>query len=420
MNSDMLSNSNQLNQHSLQETVSQLQNEISLRERYEKELEHSKKIAEQATEYKSIFLANMSHEIRTPLGLILGFTEELIESSQLNPANRHLIHIIKRNSEVLARLINDILDISKIEAGKLDFDIAPIPSLEFAKDLETNFQAKCTEKALVFHLDLLTALPEYFYSDEVRIKQILLNLVSNAIKHTDTGGLILKMSYNEANNLLTFDVVDSGEGISPDLHGEIFELFKQLHKGKPGTGLGLALSRNLARGLEGDLKLVRSRPGEGTWFRVEIKNQRDKAVVGHTQERHVPEKVPAPDLTGWKILIVDDLIDNIRLLEAILRPTKAITDATISAKQAVQKVKSMKYDLILLDLLMPEQDGFKTLDQLREAGHIGEVWAVSAHAMKTDVIDCTQAGFNEHVSKPIPRNEFYQKLKRLTDSKKIN
>ena len=397
-----------------------MQNEISLRECYQKALEKSKLNAEKSTEAKSIFLANMSHEIRTPLSLILGFAEELINSSELTPSNRYLIHTIQSNSEMLARLINDILDFSKIEAGKMDFNVGLIKTCPFIDELENLFKTKCSEKSLTFRKEILTWLPQYFYSDEVRIKQILMNLVCNSLKYTDKGGVILKLSYNQTNSLLHFDVIDTGEGIPLNLQSNVFQMFKQLHKDKPGSGLGLSLSRNLARGLEGDLKLVLSKPGGGTWFRAEIKNQmtfqRSQLVPSACSSTvsHSP-----PDMTGWKVLIVDDLIDNIRLLECILRPTKAILDSTTSSKKALQKVQACKYDLVLLDLIMPEMNGFKTLEKLSELHFSGQIWAVSAHAMTKDIKRCLEAGFSQHISKPIQRADFYQKLQCLVTSQKL-
>ena len=164
-------------QKSLEDTVAYLEHELTKSKTYGKELEKSKLIAVKSAAAKSTFLANMSHEIRSPLGLILGFTEELIKSNHLNPDNKYLIQTIQSNSKMLARLINDILDFSKIEAGKLDFDVAPIHCCHFIDELEITFKAICTEKRLFFHKDILTTLPDCFYSDAVRIKQVLMNLV---------------------------------------------------------------------------------------------------------------------------------------------------------------------------------------------------------------------------------------------------
>ena len=395
----------------LEDIVSHLRSEISFHKRQHKELEYSKLSAEKAAEAKSVFLANMSHEIRTPLGLIVGFAEELISSSQVTPANRYLIHTIQRNSEMLARLISDILDFSKVEAGQMEFAVGSIHCCHFLEEVEILLNKKCSEKNLLFHVDILSQLPQFFYSDEIRIKQVLMNLICNAVKHTESGRIILKVCYSEANSLLYFDLVDSGEGIPLDRQSDIFQVYTQLHKDKPGSGLGLPLARNLARSLEGDLKLVRSRPGEGSWFRAEIKNQLAFHQEGQPTHQFRPcPPTSHPNLSGWKVLVVDDLIDNVRLLECILKPTQALVDSTTSSIEALEKIKTVNYDLILLDLMMPEMNGFKTLKKFQELGFSGKIWAVSAHAMPKDINHCLESGFAEHISKPIQRMDFYQRL----------
>ncbi len=398
----------------LETIVTRLRSEISTHERQQKELEQLRLAAEKAAQAKSIFLANMSHEIRTPLGLILGFAEELVSSSQLTPANSYLIHTIQRNSEMLGRLINDILDFSKIEAGQMEFSVGPINCCHFLDEIEVLLKSKCSEKNLLFHKDILTSLPHCFFSDEVRIKQVLMNLICNAVKNTEKGGLVLKVSYSQANSLLYFDVIDSGQGIPLNCQSDIFQTYMQVHKDKPGSGLGLPLARSLARSLEGDLKLIKSRPGEGSWFRAEIKNQ--KSFQNHASSSQENDAIPLhgpPDLRGWKVLVVDDLIDNIRLLECILKRTEAYVDSTTSSLEAIEKVQFVKYDLILLDLMMPEMDGFETLKKLRAAGFLGPVWAVSAHAMAKDISQCLEAGFAQHISKPLQRLDFYQHLQTM-------
>ncbi len=398
----------------LESIVSHLRSEIVQREHDQKVLQQAKFSAEKSAEAKSIFLANMSHEIRTPLGLILGFAEELVNSSQLTPDNRYLILTIQRNSEMLARLINDILDFSKVEAGQMEFAVGSINCCHLLDEIEVLLKAKCTEKNLYYQKDILTSLPQYFYSDEVRIKQVLQNVICNAVKNTDAGGITIKVSYSQAHSLLSFDVIDSGAGIPIGRQADIFQVFKQLHKDKPGSGLGLPLSRDLARGLKGDLKLVRSQPGEGSWFRAEIKNQIAFHQGDHaTHAIDVARSPCPPNLTGWNVLVVDDLIDNVRLLKCILGPTQASVDMTTSSQQALEKIKTVNYDLILLDLIMPEMNGFKTLEKLREQGFSGKVWAVSAHAMPKDIRHCLDAGFEQHISKPIQRMDFYQRLQTL-------
>lgn len=395
-------------------TVTQLQNEITLHKQQNKDLESSKLSAEKSAELKSAFLANMSHEIRTPLSLIVGFAEELINSSQVTAANKYLIHTIQQNSEMLSRLIGDILDFSKVEAGQMQFAVGPINCRHFLDEVEILLNKKCTEKNLLFHTDVLSSLPQFFYSDEIRIKQILMNLACNAIKHTESGGIILKVCYSEPNSLLYFDLIDSGEGIPLDRQTDIFQVYTQLHKDSPGSGLGLPLARNLARSLEGDLKLVRSRPGEGSWFRAEIKNQ----LAFYQQSLPTPQlrSCPTsgkPNLSGCKVLVVDDLIDNVHLLECILKPTQAQVDSTTSSYEALKKIQNNKYDLILLDLMMPEMNGFQTLEKFQEVGFTGKIWAVSAHAMPKDISQCLELGFTQHIAKPIQRMDFYQRLQTL-------
>ena len=317
---------------------------------------------------------------------------------------------------MLARLINDILDFCKIEAGLLDFDINEIQTVHFLEEMDTIFNSKCAQKRRPFQIEILTPLPDTFCSDEMRIKQILLNLLCNALKHTEDGPLILKISYDEKLSLFYFEVIDTGGGILAHQQKDIFEKFKQLHKDKPGSGLGLPLSLNLARGLQGDLILKYSEAHKGSCFQASIKNQQPPVKLGVEARCHNADAL-MPCLKGRRLMIVDDLADNIRLLECILGPTEAFIDSTTSVQVALKKFQTSSFDLILLDLIMPEMDGFQALDLFRSAGFTGEVWAVYANAMKTQKKDCLKAGFSQHISKPIQRKGFYKKLQQWVDTK---
>jgi CheY-like chemotaxis protein len=288
-------------------------------------------------------------------------------------------------------------------------DLEMVTTAVFLKDLKDYFQIKCIENDLIFHMDVLTPLPEFVLTDPRRINQIFHNLISNSIRHTIKGGILLKVSYSDLSQLLYFDVIDSGEGIPEKFQPSIFDVFQinSPHK-KFGCGLGLPLSRDTARALKGDLKLLRSFPGEGAWFRLEVKNQAAEKAVS------------PPYLESWKIMLVDDLVDNLRSLEVILKPTKAIIDSTTSPAEAVQNLREKPYDLFLVDLQMPEMDGFETLAAARQAGFKGEIWAVSAYATKSDMVRCHEAGFAEHISKPTLRSDLYDKLIRLRESADAN
>lgn len=401
----------------LEKTVQSLKSEIAVIKKHEQQLEDCRRKAERAAEYKSQFLANMSHEIRTPLSLILGFTEELIGSTQLDAANMSLVNIIRRNSEALERLIADILDLSRIESGNFEYAIHPIQTADFLKNLSIEASAKCQEKGLPCEIIPSNSLPPSFLSDEVRLKQILMNLICNSAKYTSRGSVRVNIGFDNSSQNLLFDIIDTGEGIPLEQQQRIFDVFKQgSNRSKPGTGLGLPLSRKLARGLGGDVTLIHSRPKEGAWFQVKI--PKSQVATTPTPPSHWGTPTEPPDLSTWKILIIDDLEDNIKLLESILKPTHAVVESTTSAAESIKKLARTRYDLILVDLHMPEMDGFETLRRARESGCDSHIWAVSASAMQKDLMETQAAGFGAHVTKPIRRHEFYQKLSRLSAEQK--
>jgi signal transduction histidine kinase/CheY-like chemotaxis protein len=371
--------------------------------------------AESASEVKSRFLANMSHEIRTPLGVILGLTEILKDPLLDWQDQLRYIETIERTGKNLTRIINDILDLSKVEAGYLEIERTNFNLSEFMGELYTMLivQAKKTGNELKFTSQ--GELPAEIYCDRTRLRQIIVNLVNNALKFTSNGQVHL--FYYVQNKDLVFDVIDNGSGIESKDREKLFDAFTRTESAvgtrAEGTGLGLLLSRQLARALGGDVTLVSTELGKGSQFRVGV------PLVEVASFK--PPKTEAVDsvtdvLSGKKVLVVEDSKDNQMLVKLILDRQGMRVDFANNGSEGYKRAIAGQYDLVLMDMQMPVMDGYQATNELRSNGYTKPIIALTAHAMKEDRERCLQAGCSDYLTKPIDSNVLYGTLARHLDA----
>jgi PAS domain S-box-containing protein len=379
--------------------------------------------AEAATRAKSEFLANMSHEIRTPLTAILGYADIMLDESAGLATWEHAA-VIKRNGEHLLGLINDILDLSKVEAGKLQIEPIRCSPVQLMADVISLMRVRAEAKQLKLEADFVGPLPETVFTDPLRLRQILVNLVGNAIKFTDQGEvrLAVQVPSDPGSPRLRFDVTDTGIGMNDEQVGKLFQPFTQVDNSSVrklgGTGLGLCISKGMAEALGGKIE-VRSCLGKGSVFIVTINpgpldgipmiQDVQKALLDRppTTTTIAPSRI---DLQGH-ILLAEDGPDNQRLIDLILRKAGAdvtvvengqlAVDAAIAAREA-----GKPFDLILMDMQMPIMDGYTATQQLRERGYTAPIVALTAHAMTEDANNCLDAGCDDYATKPIDRQKF--------------
>lgn len=372
--------------------------------------------AMEANVAKSAFLANMSHEIRTPLNAIVGFSEMLSQCSDDDGyRRRHFTENISRNVAHLLRLIDDILDLSRVESGKLQIDLRKIPLSRALEEVRTMMIPRAEEHEIGLELKAITKIPAFIETDEVRLKQILINLVGNAIKFTPSGHVRVAIRYQQdgqGRNLLVFSVQDTGVGISPAARAHLFSPFSQADTSNSrkfgGTGLGLALSRRLARALGGDAYLVESQEGLGSTFEFFI-GVGDLAETGWLSAigETVPEpatvtKISAlPSLKGKRILIAEDSPDNQEIFQLFMERAGAEVKIVSDGEASVHAATENKFDLILMDLQMPGIDGKEAARRIFSAGSKTPIVALTAHAMESEKEECRKIGFGGHITKPV-------------------
>jgi len=379
--------------------------------------------AELASEAKSAFLANMSHEIRTPLTAIIGFAETLLEADQ-SEAKRHAAsRTIIRNSQHLLHLINEILDVSKIESRRLEIEILPTDLPAVVADVQSVMAMLAGEKHLSFSVDYECPVPRHIHTDPTRFKQILLNLCSNAIKFTEKGGVRVSVSFRPEARQLAVAVADTGIGISPEQLARLFAPFSQADSSTTrrfgGTGLGLYISRQLAQMLGGNVE-IRSRPGLGT--RVEVTLNTGEVAADdlmfaapsaeHEADRPARRQNGAAEALHGRVLLAEDSPDNQRLIGRLIRRTGAEVVIAGNGKAAVEQALSDHFDLILMDMQMPVMDGIAATRLLRRAGYHGPIVALTANAFKEDRERCAEAGCDDFLTKPIDRGAFGHTLAR--------
>lgn len=385
----------------------------------ERELRAAKDEAEGASRAKSDFLANMSHEIRTPMTAILGFADVLSDPSQSAEQRTGCVETIRRNGEHLLNLINDILDISKIEAGKMTVEAIDCSPRQIAREAHTLMMVRAMAKGIDLRFECEESVPRVM-SDPIRLLQVLVNLVGNAIKFTEQGSVVIRVDGLPADDEagmcdLRITVRDTGIGMTTAQLERVFGAFEQADRSTTrrfgGTGLGLRISRRLANLLGGDIS-VRSEPGRGSEFALMLRCRLSEAECERRSdgtEMRPPRaaEVETERLSG-SILVAEDGIDNQRLISHFLR--KAGAEVVIAENGAVAvacaleaRTAGRQFDLVLMDMQMPEMDGYTAARTLREHGWEGPIVALTAHAMNGDREKCLAAGCQGYLTKPIDR-----------------
>ncbi len=404
------------------------------------ELIIAREAAESSSRAKSEFLANMSHEIRTPMTAILGFTELLVNDGDRSKAPRHrleAIDTIRRNGEHLMSIINDILDLSKIEAGKMAVETIQTDVVQVVHETLTLMDVKAKGKGLSLEAQFLTPIPAHIHSDPLRLRQVLMNLVGNAIKFTEVGGVKLGISCDPLNQTFRVDISDTGIGLTAEQIGRLFGAFMQGDTSTTrkfgGTGLGLQISRRLAQILGGDIT-VKSEPGKGSCFSATVRTGDISGVPMRTLQPAqpvlaAPPTAPtgsAPQLTGIRILLAEDGPDNQRLISFHLRKAGAEVTMVQNGKLAVEtltidgSIRSAlanppAFDLLLTDMQMPEMDGYEATRLLRAKGCALPIVALTAHAMCGDMEKCIAAGCDAYATKPIDRERLIRTCRHAMD-----
>lgn len=389
------------------------QTDITDRRAREKQLQDATHAARAANTAKSQFLANMSHEIRTPLNGILGFADILARDEDCSAEDRRdYVATIRRSGRHLLTLINDILDLSKIEAGQMQFEKVECSPHQVLAEVASVLRAQAREKGLLLDYRWETAIPSGVVTDPARVKQLLMNLVGNAVKFTEQGRVDIKASFEivEGRGELQFRVVDTGIGIPAEKLETIFKPFSQADETVTrrfgGTGLGLTISRNIAEQLGGRLT-VESEVWKGTTFTVCV----DAGDASAVTLLDAPPEDAAGDvahcdtsghrLDGVRVLIVDDGETNRKLLSLILKRAGAQITQAGNGLEAVQSTQAQSFDVILMDMQMPVLDGYSATTEIRRQGFEGPIIALTAHAMRGDRERCEQAGCSGYLSKPV-------------------
>jgi signal transduction histidine kinase/CheY-like chemotaxis protein len=380
----------------------------------EKELLEAKNIAEKANIAKSVFLANMSHELRTPLNAILGFASLLVKQQTSEEQQKKYLNTIYSSGEHLLLMINEILDLSKIESGKMEILLESIDITSMMLELEIMFQVQAVRKNLVFESLIDTNVPQYILTDSKKLRQILINLIGNAIKYTDKGLVSVWVHCDKISKKLLIDVKDTGAGIPDEMQGKIFQPFKQVQSNySDGTGLGLSIAKGIADLLGGEIS-VKSEYGKGSTFTLEIplteiSNKEVEPVLDNSFDEVRNFKIAS----GSIALVVDDKLENRELMSDYLKHFGFETVLVSNGKEAVEAVQKQDFTIILMDIYMPVMDGKQAFSHIRKMKPMIPIVAVTAGGFEEFKSDLEVMGFNGFLHKPFKDIQLVNILKRL-------
>src|SRR5438128_6842994 len=384
--------------------------DVTERKRYERSLQ-------QANRAKSVFLANMSHEIRTPMNAILGFSQLMLRDPELTPRQTQYLGTISRSGEHLLALINDILEMSKIEAGRTTTNPSTFDLPVLLRDTEMMFRVRTNEKKLSFSVEIIGDVHQFIVTDINKLRQVFINVLGNAVKFTERGGIALRVRADRqgaTGPCLRFEVEDSGPGISADEQDKLFRHFEQTKTGQQagtGTGLGLAISREVVR-LMGGAITVDSQVGKGSVFAIHLplKEGEAQAVQAKDKPRHVLRLQPGQ--ATCRVLIADDTADNRQLRAQLLAPVGFETRLATNGAEAVREFERWQPHLVLMDFRMPVMDGHEAIRRVRAmpGGRAVKIIAVTASAMDENRQELMQIGADDFISKPFREAELFQKI----------
>jgi PAS domain S-box-containing protein len=382
------------------------------------ELVNAKELADAASQAKTDFLSNMSHEIRTPLTAIVGFAEALVANDFNKEEHKNMTMAIVRNGKHLQQIIDDILDLSKIEAGQLELEQIDTSLFEILGEIDSMLGTCARDKGLDFRINYQFPLPNHIQTDPTTLKQILINLVSNAIKFTVEGLVQVDVSCDETYRNIQFEVSDSGIGMSRDEVEHVFDPFTQADSTTTrrfgGTGLGLSISSKLALATGGKLTCV-SEKGVGSSFSLSITNKDmgKVSIVNNMKEivsKNVVQQDPVIRSLAGRILLVEDNADNQQLISMYVSRTGALLDIAENGQDGLDKALKDNYDLVLMDMQMPVLDGLEAIKLLRKRGYDKPIISLTANAMLSNREKCLAAGANGYLVKPINLVKFYEAL----------
>lgn len=407
--------------------------DISFRKHIEAELIEARDLAERSARAKEEFLANMSHEIRTPMNAILGFAK-LLQETSLTKDQEEYLNAIDISGEALLAIINDILDLSKIEAGKLHFENKRFSLVGVLRSIRQIFQAKVDEKSLQLHTSIGPGVPEFIHGDPVRLNQVLINLVGNALKFTHEGEIDVEIKLLDSGSAkgkksvrLMFEVSDTGIGIAPDKQSNIFQSFTQASgettRKFGGTGLGLTICKRIVE-LQGGRIGVQSEVGEGSSFFFELdfglepQHTGSEPIASQNKDSKVKNlEISSSQLPDLKILVAEDNPMNQLLVTRILEGMGVSFTLAETGKAALEMVSATQYDLVLMDIQMPVMDGYEATRRIRKLPNQERssipIIAMTAHAYAEEQNKCIQAGMNDFIPKPFQPEELRQKLSRV-------